>query len=382
MTMLRLSLCHSLCHLFLRCAAALGLLLLLLLAAPAWWAVPAHAAEVQPADYERMRLRAINTGHAPVQVNLTPLGKGFEYLVMGEKAYTAFTRQAADALLAELGSEVRQGGKELGIGMVHLWVTARGLELLRASSIATALSQGSEWNHHILLGDLDGSLAATDKRLRSQGKVDVEVTVQVEGAGITIDASTGRSSLEFNHPAQPALARAAANQLLADVGLPPGTFTTRNRTGTLVVLDSLSAERTGTVVLRADELGLVDLARHRSVIAIRPLGWLNDTPLRADPDALDQARRYGRATAIISLRMGYSGPLSTATSGAQRQSYRRMLEDALAPFTPLQPPQWLDSVGAVIVDLDLASLEQLASSRDMRLWGFSGNRPISLSITN
>lgn len=119
------------------------------------------------------------------------------------------------------------------------------------------------------------------------------------------------------------------------------------------------------------------------VRAIKPAGYLEETPLGFDGDALTEADRSGKVGVIIQLRSPYAGgSLSNASIKAQRISNERLMGDVLAPYKMLRTPETHPDFGAATIYLSKEDITQLSKSKDRRIQGVLANKPqYKLSLT-
>lgn len=347
---------------------ALAMLALLML--PALQA--ARAQSLTPYEYDQIRDRIKRTGNAPVRTVVLPL---LETLGMKPDVLAATIQRHTDAIVAELGSEVLPGGRQVySWGSVVLWVTEPGLEILRNSRLPVKLGRGPEWNAETLLSQSDGYLEEVGRRLRRDGKVDVEVTVDVAGAEFDIDRHTGESTLLLKTPQQQSLAVQSALAVLASLGVPLSTGLPASSPGEVVtVLDVGGVERNGTMVLRANEQGLGELAWNRAVIAIKAAGHM---PMSAPIVSAAREPSNDEAAGQLKVALSLKYPYPALSLGSARSAlHMRMLGDVLAPYNIIGTPQWLEAIGLVYVVLSDADLERLIQSRDLRLQHLQIDKP-------
>lgn len=336
----------------------------------------AQAAEIHPLEYEQLRDRIKRGGSAPVAVWLLRL-----FSIPDADARAVELQARIDRLLAELGSEALPGGRLVNSGGgIMLWVTEAGLEIVLNSPLALRVLFFSEWRHSTLLPQSDGHLDELDRRLKASasGWVDVEATLAVPGAEFDIDPHTGEGSVVLTSPAQHSAAVDAAMLLFRRLGVPTSSgLPASTAGGVITVLDVSSVTRNGTVLLRTNERGLAELAWNNWAIALKAPGY---RPMLA-PLVLPQGYATqpepgaGQSRAVVFLKTPVEEwGVALAT---RKSTYRRVLEDVLAPYAVSGTPRWEESFGRVTVVLPDAELERLAQTRDLRVKYVVIEKPIN-----
>jgi hypothetical protein len=105
-----------------------------------------NAAEVSSSHLAMLEQQLGKIGYTSVTVVLPQMSSA-----EGMKNPAAFanqTKEYAQIAIAELGSEISASGRYISpLGSMDLWVTSKGLEILRKSSNATAIFIGPDWHH-------------------------------------------------------------------------------------------------------------------------------------------------------------------------------------------------------------------------------------------
>jgi hypothetical protein len=335
-----------------------------------------QAAEIHPSEYERIRDRIKQSGSAPVSVLLLNA-----LSIPDADARAAELQVRIDRLLTELGSEALPGGRLVNsLGILTVWVTEPGLEIVRNSTVASRALFLNEWRHGSLLPQSDGHLDELDRRLKASasGWVDVEATLAVPGAEFDIDRHTGEGSVVLISPAQHSAAVDAAMLLFRRLGVPTSSgLPASTAGGVITVLDVSGVTRNGTVLLRTNERGLAELAWNNWAIALKAPGY---RPMLA-PLVLPQGYATqpepgaGQSRAVVFLKTPVEDwGVALAT---RKSTYRRVLEDVLAPYAVSGTPQWEESFGRATVVLPDAELERLAQARDLRVKYVVIEKPIN-----
>lgn len=335
----------------------------------------ARAGEITPYEYERIRDRIKQGGSAPVSVwLLDPFG------IPDANARAAELQARVQRMVAELGSEVLPGGRYVnGLGGLMMWVTEPGLEILRSSRLAMNVNYYTEWRYHTLMPQWDGHFDELDRRLRAapDGKVDVEVTLDVDGGEFDIDRNTGEAFLVFKTPEHHQAAVDAALLLLTRLGVPLSSgLPASTAGGVITVLDVSGVTRNGTLLLRTNERGLAELAWNNWAIAMKAAGYASRTSVAvgAQPYGTLPALGPGQSRAMVSLPyplITWQG-LAYATRVAVN---RRLLEDVLSPYVFLGAPQWSSDFRSATVVLSDTELERLVQTRDLRLGNIVIEKP-------
>ena len=336
----------------------------------------ARAGEITPYEYERIRDRIKQGGSAPVAVSLLN-----PFTIPDADARAAELQARIDRLLAELGHQALPGGRHVNsLGGLMLWVTEAGLEILRNSSLAMRVLFYSEWRYSTMLPQSDGHLDEVDRRLKASagGWVDVEVTLAVPGAEFDIDRHTGEGVVVLRSPEQHSAAVDAAMLLFSRLGVPTSSgLPASTAGGVITVLDVSGVTRNGTLLLRTNERGLAELAWNNWVIAVKAPGY---RPMLAP---LVVAQEYaaqpepgaGQSRAVVFLKKpAEEGGVAPATRHA---TYRRVLEDVLAPYAVSGTPRWDEAFGRATVVLPDAELDRLTQTRDLRVKYVIIEKPIN-----
>lgn len=356
---------------------ALAMLALILLTA----LQAAHAQKNSPYEYYEMRdrIKRFGSGNAPVYVWVMAPSDPF---TMPADRLAVELEARTRQVVTELGSEVLPGGRRVNpFGGVILWVTEPGLEILQASGIPRRVAMGREWWYDTFLMRTDGHLDEIERRLRQSvnGKVDVEITVDVPGAEFEIDLHTGEASLVLKTPEQQRAAAQATLALLSVLGVPMYPPPSTTPSGTITVLDISGVERNGTVLVRANEQGLAELAwEQRAVIAMKPVGYLPMNPplITSQPYGTQPAPAAGQVKAMLALK--YPFVVSNLTTASRRVSNQRMMDDVLDPYRAIGTPQWSSDFRAITVVLSDADADRLVKARDLRLMAVTLEKPTAL----
>ena len=356
-----------------------ALALLALIALTALQAV--HAQKTSPYEYDEMRdrLKRFGTGNAPVYVWVMA---GFDALTMPADRRAVELQARIQQVVTELGSEVLPGGRRVNpLGGVILWVTEPGLEILQASGTARRVAIGREWWYDTFLSRENG-LDEIERRLRqsANGKVDVEITVDVPGTEFDIDRHTGEASQLIQTPEQQRTAVQSALALLTVLGVPMYPPPATTASGAITVLDISGVERNGTMLLRANEQGLAELAgEQRGIIAMRPVGYLPMRPANISAQPYGNPQGAGQTRVSLSLKRAYmaSTPASVAP---YRRSNQRLMDSVLDPYTVIGTPQWGSDFSYIQAVLSDADVERLLRSGDQRLQAIGIEKPTNRTV--
>lgn len=257
---------------------------------------------------------------------------------------------------------------------MDLLVTERGLEQLKGSSEAISFVRGHDWFGSILIPDLDGSLAAINEALIRESVVPVEVSINIEGADIDYN-SNGDYKLKFTKAhSQDAFAKAAS--ILSDVGVQEASKGSKSSINkSVAVIETAQLEDSGKITLMVDRRALQSLARNKSVLAIKPVGYKNINKILVDPYAVEYANKHGYAEVIIQTRLPlFSGHTSFATRAIQNKTTQRILEELLSGVVSKRPIKYMPAIGAAIAFLTPSDIEKLSRSEDMRIHSIGANR--------
>lgn len=341
--------------------------------AAAFGTLPSFSATVSTENYKKMADRANKTGSVPVDVVLTSMTPGQVF-----EDYQRFKNVSidnAERLIAELGAEVKPGGLRMHMGAMNIWVSAAGLEIIAKSKNAVSMTPGSEWNQHTLIGNVDGSLAAVDTLLKKNGSVDVEVILSIDEANYDIDSKTGRADYIINTAELKRQASEEASILYKRLGL-TGKNREANSAGTLSIVEQSALETNGKITLKANEIGLADLAKDESIRAIRPIGYSDTRPVSLDPDAFKFADKAGSVRLLVQMRSPFAGGKVTPESfAALASSNRKILTEIVSPFKA-KVLKLMPISGAALVDIDKSQLDALSKTEDKRFWSFLADKPM------
>ena len=337
----------------------------------------ATATEIDAPTMAQLAAMAGKQGSVPVHVVL--MRPTMDDLAQRSAQIEEQTQSTAKMLLDSLEAEALPEGRYISpLGSMDVLVTPQGLERLSQSPLALTARLGDNWQHNILLPDIDGSLAAVDAELNSQGFAVVTVTLDVDGAEHTIDPVTGQAQLLLSTTQQQQTAQSQAQRVLAILDLRPsaqGKATSADQRLTLISDQKVPSH--GQLTLKLDRRALHSLARNPLVLAIKPVGYQDARPTTVDPLALENARKDGWSDVLVQLRMPLvSGQSSQATRNAQKRAQQRMLDDVLAGAKLKTPARSYAMLGGTQVTLSLATLEKLAASKDARLHSIGLNRPM------
>lgn len=350
---------------------ALALLALILLTA----LQAAHAQKTTPFEYEEMRdrIKRFGTGNTPVYAWVIPGGAIF---TMPADRLAAELQARIGQVVAELGTEVLPGGRKVNpLGGVMLWVTERGLDRLQASSIPDRVMMGREWWYDTHLSTEDG-LDEIERRLRQSpnGMVDVEIAVDVPGTEFDIDRHSGEARQLIDTPEHRRAAVQFALALLSELGVPLSPPPSTTPSGTITVLDISGVERNGTMVLRANEQGLAELAWAKGVSAMRPLGHPSMRPIQISALPYGSLQAAGQTKVTLFLKKPFKAS-TTASLAAHGLSSQRLMDGVLAPYTVIGTPQWRAGFSYIDVVLPDADVDRLLRSGDQRLRIISVEKP-------
>lgn len=334
-----------------------------------------NAASIDEGDLVNLRTRAKLSAFVPVHVVVAHATT--EEIAKSPRDFLELTNLNAQSILRELGSDAASEGRHIGIGSMDIWVSASGLDKLRASKSAIRFLPGPEWNHNILISDSDRSLTTVSKLLEKSEFVDVELTLNVDGAEVLVDKTTGKGSLQISTEAHRKSIDSLSKTLASTFGLEELKSSASSRTGSLQIKDSSRTSQTGVIVARVNELGLSELARHHSVRAIKPLDYAKGAPTFVDPDAKKEAARSGETEVLVKLhRPLVSGKISQESFAAQKRSQERMLKEVLSTFTTSKDPQLFPYSASASIKVNLSDLEKIEKLNDARIASVSANKPL------
>ena len=335
----------------------------------------AVAAEIDSTHLPIMYEQADRFGYAAVTVVLPQPHP--DEARKNPESFASQTREKAAIVLSELGANAKNGGRYISpLGSMDIWVTREGLATLRASKNAIKVIIGPDWHHKTLLPKTDGSVDAINKLLDNNSSVDVEVTLNIDGAAFDVDRHSGRASLLIDSESKIRAARSTAASLLSSLGVASTSPGARDANNNIVVVSTDEAEKKGFVIVKTNRLGLFDLARRTEVRAIKPVGYSEDTAPSVDSAAIDEGSKAGKIGVIVQLRSPYAGgKMSTASIEAQRSTYQRMLSDFLAPYKMLREVQEYPDFGAAGIVISNDDFKKLISTGDRRLQGVLANKP-------
>ncbi len=122
-------------------------------------AISAATIAVSPGDWARLIADADKRGATPVVIYLQTVSfKDMAYPNLKVKMAAK-----ADIIASELGSDAWSAGRwENGVGQFGLTVTAKGLQILRASVNAISFYPDSPWQYRTALANFDDQLSAIE----------------------------------------------------------------------------------------------------------------------------------------------------------------------------------------------------------------------------
>lgn len=203
----------------------------------------------------------------------------------------------------------------------------------------------------------------------------MEITVDVPGTEFDIDCLTGESSQLIQTPEQQRTAVQSALALLTVLGVPMYPPPATTASGAITVLDISGVQRNGTLLLRANEQGLAELAgEQRGIIAMRPVGYLPMHPANISAQSYVNPQGAGQTRVTLSLQRAYmaSTPASVAP---YRRSNQRLMASVLDGYTIIGLPQWGSDFSYISAVLPDADVERLLRSGDQRLQAIGIEKP-------
>lgn len=334
-----------------------------------------HAADIRVSHRESLEARLSAQGKVPVHIVLvnSTMAKALEQ----PESFQRQTQEAASKVIAELGANILPGGLRVSpLGAMDAWVNAEGLKALLRNPNVVSVRPGPEWNHKTLVPDIDKSLTTINSTLRKTGSAQVDVFLNVDGAGFDIDPKTGAAELRLSS-SEKASAISSAATLFEKLGISLDAPGAKNLAKTVSIVDTSKLETNGRITVVADELGLADLASHESVRAIKPAAYIDSTPRYIDKDATAEISRSGKVGVIVQLRNPFAGgALSPNSVTARGRSNKKMLDEILSSYTTIGRPQIFENSGAAYITLDQANFDRLLKSEDKRFQGILANKPM------
>ena len=335
--------------------------------------IAANSASVAQADLTVLRVEARQAGAVPVLVHLH--ATTLEQLRSSLPAIRAIADWKVGRLLAELGpAALKSGRSNSGTGQLTLYVTEQGLDILRGSANAIAFYPATGWSQRSALSSTDGAHTAIEGALRKHGFVDVEVVANADGLAITHKAD---GSVNFR--AAPMAALAAMSRLAAVVGEAETEEITNKASLLAPATTSGSIASLGTspaVTMRISREGLLRLIDSAAVRGIRPVGFIDRRTPLIDPEAVEEAAKYGEASVTIAMRDVHSGgKLSAASIDSLTRGNRVVLDELLQHVRPAAIRRDLSRFGAISARLTKEELTTLVSRRDPRLLAITLNKP-------
>lgn len=333
------------------------------------------AADFYAVEYGDMEARAQKTGAVPVLVSLSRID--FKDIAKNPVGYEELGQLKAREILNELGAEVLSGGSTAPeLGIMTVWVTPRGLKLLQASKTVASIAPGPDWNQQIVIPNLDGSLSAIEAMLSKNDFVEVELTLDVDGAEFDIGSDTGKSTLKIASAAQRESATEKSLSLSSAIGLSSLKPLATSRSRNITLIETNSIQENGTMRVKANRIGLFELTRLPALRAIKPIDYVDLRPPTIDGEATKMAQKYNEVDVLIQLNAPYlGGDRSPATFKAQSRSNERMLSEMLAPYKMLREPKYQSLFGIVSARLNSADYLKLSTSKDKRLAGIMAVKP-------
>ena len=275
----------------------------------------------------------------------------------------------ASRLIAELGSEVLEGGRwNSGLGQIGLHVTDAGLKILANSKNAISFWQGAKWPRPGVGGEEDGRYEEIDKRLARDGYVDVDITWDAEG--LQYDMDTGNRPVLHVTDAQRVDARSKAAAVIGRLK-PTQHF---NRASVQAVAN---AEPDLSTIVRVNRAGLLKLMESTEVRLLLPSGFKDARSRVISSDALKKAAKLGSAEVIVFLREPMrGGAFSQKWDNERIKTNRRSLEAVLGITGTTSGIRYIPEFSAAVLRVSHQGLLALQASTDERLLSVALNRPI------
>ena len=335
--------------------------------------IAANSANVTQSDLVALRVEARQAGAAPVLVHLH--ATTLQQLRTSLPTVRAIADWKVGRLLAELGaSALKNGRSDSGTGQLTLYVTEQGLDILRGSANAVAFFPTTAWSQRSALSSTDGAHIAIEASLRQHGFADLEVVANADGLEIRQGFD---GSLDFR--IGPAAAQDAMSKLIAIVGRADHDEFINKASLLAPATTSGSIASLGTspmVTMRVSREGLLRLADSAAVRGIRPVGFVDRRAPFIDPEATEEAAKYGEASVTIATRDVHSGgKLTPASIDSLRRGNRALLDELLQHVRPTAIRRDLSRFGAVSARLSNEELTILVAKRDPRLLAVTLNKP-------
>ncbi len=359
---------------------SIGLLPLLLLAVSMGVTGPAPAAEVDPQDWKTLRTASLSGRVVPVVVDVVHVS--MMELKYQHQAANARTRSFADRLFAELGQEAwRESAIVMPGGQVAVYVTPRGLELLRGSSNALAFRHGMEWHAATLLRRRGADLSRMAQATVAAGIADITITLNVEGLRFRHGAD-GLVTFQADEAGQ-ASTRELLIGLHSQISQVPGGRSAAAIERASVELPALPSFKP-QVRIQVTERELVVLAQNPSVRDMVLSSELSQAPagVNVGAEVLEAAATQDRVDIVVSLHPAVqAGALSKLSEDAHRASTLAIVEDIKSRNIGLQALRPLSAANAMSGQISKQALDQLLSSNDRRLSAISLNKPMGKPAT-
>ena len=332
-----------------------------------------QAATVDPDSLKRMR-DAVNE-EGEVRVMITLRHQKLEKLSQEQKNDN-FKKDAdaIRALKAELGNAAfTEGSWESESGQIGVYIKAAGISILQNSQNALAFTIDPTDKSRITAMDLDGSLTALRKVLRTRSEVDAEIILDTQSAkyqllqdGSTRITNVGEVIIE-------------ANSLIEKIR--ENLQKSGHSESTLILDNALPIKITTSI----NKKKLLLLQNHPDVRGIRPIGYQDPRTTYWSAGASDIAEKEGQVEVSISLRGGllFSPDLNWNSRGgknqamANREAMTKILADANIKMPQSDPVG--DSIGSFQMILTKDQLSRLRAKNDPRILELRENRPLGVS---
>ncbi|MCW5608587.1 MAG: S8 family serine peptidase [Nitrosomonas sp.] len=262
------------------------------------------------------------------------------------------------------------------VGQIGVYVNENGLEKLKMSEKAISIQPDRTHLFRIRVFDEDGSVDKVEDSLSQNGFAEVELILNIEG--IEYDLDQGNDTITRD---QARLGELVAEKLQKLQNQPVGHELTN------ISIDSALPKAHAHI----DRRTFYALLESEEVRAIRPVGFQDTRKAQWPEEVLEEAKEYGDAEILISLRGGElytskTGYMAESAVRAQAEAHQRTFEDILAAIgSPRVEASASTSaeLGYFNAKLNYNELAQLYTYADPRILSVELNKVVArTTLTN
>lgn len=326
----------------------------------------AYAAAADPGEWKELVAKAASVSAVPVVIDVSTVSLvELKYL---RAKVSAAVQSKAKIVLGELGNEAWAESADVSdAGQVSVYVTARGLAILKNSSNALSFKPGLEWHESTGLQRPRDGLVRIRSEAVAKGSANVVVTLNVEGLQFSHDAvgtvkfDAGKSE----QASRPLLANALLQRVQAIQGARSVTELTKHASNTQAVAAGFDP----TVREAVTERELIAMASSNAVRDVR-LASDSDSyeAVYINPKSLQRAAVEGSVEVVVGLRTPVlRGHSSDKSDQAHFASVDATMNDIKARVSGTEGLQNLQGLNVMTGRISREGLASIVSSGDQRI---------------